>query len=243
MIFSDIELGDVEGIKKAPRLRNLSGADVMISTKAFPPVNESFIHKHIESGAILYRVVAPQDLLDDDGGRLLASLSKMVSLGARTWQAMLLLDSSHEILDYNKYVRKMELWVDHGGSCFSTFGHSVTSFLLRREKDSLSDVERSSIIYPIYQPRKAITIIKDYRVTLATLPGVGFRGAEIVSKMIKDENLGDDLLTALWFLTDTERLDKSDGVWKKIRTDVRLWLGLPDGFDLDIKVKELNSTE
>jgi hypothetical protein len=234
MIFDDTDK-NIPGSKNAPRLRQISGADVMITKLVMPPVSDSLVRKHIENGAVLYRVLSTKELKDISDGQLLANLSKMIDLGAKSYQCVLVIDTGRELLAFEDYVDKVDLWVDHGGTSIATYGHPISAYLLFREKKILEDKEKTSIVFPVYGSRKDIKLVKDWSATLATFPMLGYKGALIVREIINEKNLGDDLLTAILFLTDEAELEKSDGNWKKVRMMARSWLGLPTHFNLDIK--------
>jgi hypothetical protein len=235
MIFYDTDK-NIPGSKNAPRLRLISGTDVMITKLVMPPVNDTLVRKHIGDGAVLYRVLSTKELRDIESGQLLANLNKMIELGAKSWQCVLVIESDRELLDFEHYVDKVDLWVDHGGTSICTFGHPLSAYLLFREKKILEDKEKTSIVFPTYGPRKDIQIVRDWTATLATFPMLGYKGAVVVREMIKKQGLGDDLLTALWFLTDEDKVAESDETWKKVRLMARSWLGLPRNFNIDIKV-------
>jgi hypothetical protein len=239
MIFYDTDK-NIPDSKNAPRLRQISGADVMITKLVIPPISDSLVRKHVENGAVLYRVLSTKELRDIESGQLLANLSKLIELGAKSWQCVLVVETGREVLDFENYIDKIDLWVDHGGTSVATHGHPVSAYIHSREKKILGDKERTSIVFPVYGSRKDIHLVKDWTATLATFPMLGYKGAVVVRDLIKAQNLGDDLLTALWFLTDEDKVAGSDPTWKQVRLMARSWLGLPKHFNIDIKV---NGTE
>ncbi len=235
MIFMDVIEKPLDRIKSAPMLKKLTGANAMLSELALPPVNEKFVQKHIASGAILYRIVTTQELMDVSEEELLLNLSKMLSLGCKTYQCVILMDSSHTLFDYEANISKIDAWVEHGGTSMFTYGYTAVYVMAKREEKFLATADsRKTILLPKFGPRKMLEVNKDWTVTLATFPYIGYQGAQTIRKLINQKDLGDDLLTAILFLTSREAYEKSDGQWLVIRKAAREWMGLPDNFDLDI---------
>lgn len=235
MIFVDEDV-NVTDARKAPRLQNLCGANAMISAKLYPPVNEAMLTKHIREGAILYRVVTHQDLRNTESDALLFGLHKMIQMGAKTHQCVLLVDSSHGIPDYDSIVKKVDEWVDFGGTSMSTYGYRASYYLNMRDQSFAEREERrKSVLMPLFGPRLELEVPTDWTITLATFPMLGYKGAKVVRKLIVDKGLGDDLLTALIFLTTDDDLN-SDATWADVRDRARKWLGLPPQFKLDIDI-------
>jgi len=241
VIFHDLqqfEQGDLPGARKVPDLRQKCGGDVIISLKAFPPATVEMIKKHIEAGAVLYRVMPTDRSEDISVDILLFNLNKMHELGAKPWQCILLVVDDRKVKSYEDVTRKIDVWVDHGGSSVSTFGNPVSLYLDKRNNAFADDMKTRTVLVPSIPPRKNIEVERDWTLTLATFPGVGLAGAKMIRKMIVDKQLGDDLLTALWFLTDVAELKNSpDENWRRVRENARKWLGLPDGLNIDIGIK------
>lgn len=236
MIFHDLDI-EFPDATKVSDLRSKTGASVVISEKRFPLNTEPMIKKHVSSGCIFYRVITDSELLAITDEMLLFNLRMMQKHGASPWQSILLFDDHSGVLDYDKYTRKVDLWVDHGGSSVGTYGNPVRSYITKREKSFLESLKSTkTILVPNYAARKEIGVANDWTVTLATFPGVGYEGAQVIRKIINGKKLGDDLLTALWFLTDEKELAEADGNWKTVREAARKWIGLPEGFSLDIDV-------
>jgi hypothetical protein len=236
MIFYDKSISLDSG-KETEDLRIKTGADAIVSLKKYPIVTDAMLKKHIASGCILYRIVHAIDVKDSDPKTLLFNLSKMASLGARTFQCALLFDDSRELFNYDHYIKIVDLWVDHGGVVYHTFGNTARYYLEKRDSTLAETNHKVDVLVPNFAPRTEIQVLKDWQVTLASFPGVGWSGAKAIREMVKKRGYGDDLLTCLWFLTDTQEIEKTDNqTMKKIRVDARKWLGLPDGMNIDISV-------
>lgn len=243
MIFFDTET-DQEDIKKSPRLREITGGNAMISNLVFPPVNEDFVKRHVSAGAILYRILTTKELRAIESGQLLHNLNKMISLGCKSWQSILLVETSHERLPMEEYIDKIDLWVDHGGSSIESCGNPALYYLRKRQKTfDASNGERKSYIYPVFKPRKEIELITDWRNTLATFPGIGYRGATVIRDLMMNAEYGDNLLDALLFITDEKKLQESDGMLKEVMQKARQYLSLPDGMNISVDLSGYNQKE
>jgi hypothetical protein len=234
MIFIGETNSDVDNIKQFPQIRSVCGADAIVSTKPFPPVSETLVRKHVESGAFLYRIVTPTDIKNVEAGRLLVNLNKMKELGAKPWQSVLLLDASRTVLDYELYMKKVDAWVLHGGVFMDTLGMPLRHYLDWRDSNPMK--QDTSIVYPVYKSPQSTEIVTDWRSTVATFPGIGYAGANTIQKLLVEKNQGNALIQALCFLTDWNEYKTSSGNWKIVRKKARDWMGLPDEFDLDLKI-------
>jgi len=238
MIFYDLEDNIPDG-KESPELKKRCGADVLISPKGFPPMTDAMIKKHVDAGAILYRVIHAPDVSEGTVDVLLFNLHKMQEFGSNPWQSVLIVLDDHKLRSYEDMVIKIDAWVDHGGTSLSSYGNPSSLYFSKRDKEICAKKTPVDILVPSTVPRTLLTVEKNWTLTLSTFPGVGIKGAKVIRQMIKDRGLGDDLLTALWFLTDWEELQKTkDKNWHFVRTEARKWLGLPDGLNLDIGIRE-----
>jgi len=76
--------------KPLPSLEAITGADVMVSPDDLPPARESLIKFHIAQGAKLMQWKIGHDLPSSIvDGRLNEALSRMLSVGAQSWQCLL----------------------------------------------------------------------------------------------------------------------------------------------------------
>jgi len=70
----------VEGSVESTVLESLTGADIMVSAKNYPPKSKAMIEKHIKEGAILIQRKSGRDLASSIGPRLNSSLAKMFEI-------------------------------------------------------------------------------------------------------------------------------------------------------------------
>lgn len=88
---SSSTMPEIDGAVRSTILEALTGADVMVSTKRYPPNSEVLIRKHIENGAVLIQIKRGSDLVHSVGPRMNGSLAKMWEMGAvKAWQKVLL---------------------------------------------------------------------------------------------------------------------------------------------------------
>lgn len=235
MIFHDLDV-EIPDSKKTPKLSALSGANALVTPILVPPVSDMLVKKHVDAGACFLRIIPAEQLQATDSEVLYGTLNKLIGLGAGSWQMVLLIDSMSKLLDFDKFLNKILIWQEHGGTVLDTYGNPTALFISKYEKRYLARAkERQTFVHPLTAPRSQIVMITDYRITVATFPNIGYKGANVIQKQITEHNLGDDLLTALVYMTDSRKLKNKNKTLCEIVKGCREWMNLPDGFDLDIK--------
>jgi hypothetical protein len=88
-----------------------------------------------------------------------------------------------------------------------------------------------------------LSLIKDWRNTLLTLPGLGEKRVELVYQYVNMHYDG-SLLQALFLLMDEKAITAIPGLGTGTARKIRDWFGLDEVMDLSIEVKkELDEQE
>lgn len=253
MIILDISetkernITSIEGCELSTVLEEYTGADMMISTSGFPATTEVLIKKHIENGALLIQIKHGNDLISSLGDRLAKSISKMRKTGAYQYQCVLLYtgtftkSSAGNVIvndyktdvSYINYVMSLDTWHDRGGVTIHLENSDILEEYSRSREKSL-EKHMNDQYKKVYElPLQSVEIVSDWRTTLATFPLIGEKRADSIQNTLLKLNLGNQLIDALKYITDTKRNTVS-GLGKSIHISARAWLGLPEGWDLDI---------
>lgn len=220
---------------------------MMISLLDFPATTDVLIKKHIDNCALLIQVKHGNDLISSFGDRLAKSISKMRKAGAYQFQCVLLYTGKFEVssvgnmvvngyktdVSYTNFLMALDTWHDRGGvTVHLESPDQLEEYCISRLKSLRKHID--SQFKKVYElPLQSVEIVSDWRTTLATFPLIGEKRADAIQNTMLKINLGNQLLDALKYITDTKR-NPVNGLGKSIHDSARAWLGLPDGWDLDI---------
>lgn len=243
-------------------LESVTGADLMLTTLKAPVSNEFLIGKHIEAGAILVQRKSGRDLASSVGERMNSSLAKMIACGTRApLQRVLLfigymavgstldvtINKQHTGKSFGHVQGAISWWRGRGG----TYETIARSSLLQDWCDiQLGQIEER-IANPVkeFLPAKPVVQqhdeflqvlvpVKDARVTLATLPGIGAGRASLLYNSFRG-----NALDALCWLTDMQSAVKLKGIGAKMKQNVREYLQIPDHLRLGYAKLEIEEQQ
>lgn len=138
-------------------------------------------------------------------------------------------------------MEKQVTWTWHGGLFLTTQGYSAIHFLLWFEKLAAHlSREGTSLLYPRLPARDSEKIL-DWRLSFTTM-GVSMEDAEYVRKVLLSREMDDDLITALWLVTD-EFFHNNDTRLNTIAKQVRDFMGVPDNLRIILDYIDLESNE
>jgi hypothetical protein len=249
MIYSATQELEIPEAVVVPALEGLTGADFMVSPAKMPPTSAKLVERHIEMGAVLIQRKSGMDLISSLGPRLDDSLATMRTIpGIAPFQCVLMFcgaitvaPSGMAVIDgrftetpYINVISAIDAWNMRGGTFIWLKDNSfVPEFLLGKEKRIIQYLDKQTKqVYP--PPLQNLELVNDYRVTLATFPLIGEGRANRIRDHLVKNKMGDSLLQALIMMTNGD-IVQPDGTGATIRAAVREWLGLPDGWNLDIK--------
>ena len=155
-------------------LEEITGADFMLSPLPLP-IAEGTIPLHLEVGAIMIQLKIGGDLFASLGSRLNMSLAKMNQFKCQQWQRVLLssIDTYHDENWYDTFETVSRLWSLRGGVAMLT---TDIEQWIETTTNKMKDTN-PKIVYPVL-PHQDLLPIKDARITIATLPGIGVKTAE-----------------------------------------------------------------
>lgn len=237
--------------KVCPHLEEWTGADLMVSTKSFPVTTESLVLLHVKSGALLVQRKSGMDLISSFGFRLNSSLERMRLTGAQQVQCVLLfIGSITENLegkcvvdgfktDYTlpNVLGTIEGWVERGGVYSIIEKGNLGRWLAIKEHHlKVYEENRTKYIYPD-APFQELKSVKDWRITIATLPMMGTVRTQALYDFIEQKGYDSNLLNALAVLTDGRPEFKVKGIGEEVIKHARNWMGLPENFGIGIEWK------
>ena len=249
-----------------PQLEEWSGADMMVTIQPFPATTEMLFRKHVEAGAFLIQRKTGLDLIHSVGERMNTSLSKMRATGARQAQCVLLfigvltcnneryaiVDGRETHANYWGVAAAVSKWNDRGGVVENLSRPSLIFDWLKMKARNLMEYRDEPVktVFPsspqIYTiddtPLQIPQLVKDGRVTLATLPGVGaVRATAIWEYLGRNATLAD----ALCLLTNEDSIISKEvkGIGAKTIQNIRAYLGLDEimQFNLEVQPKYLEA--
>lgn len=247
-------------------LEELTGADLMI-TNLKAPLVPALLKAHVASGAILVQIKRGHDLAASVGPRMNSSLARMIDCGTfAPWQRVLLYigtlshdDSGSAIINgqitqqsFWSVQGALEKWIERGGtvSCLPRAG--MVSSWLGIKLAHLKEYEKSPIKH-VYKQAPQLTqevtdevqgvqlqrlvLIKDWRNTILTLPGLGEKRVEAIYEYVC-KHLDGSLLQAFFHLTDESLITEIPGLGMGTARKIRDWFGLDEVMNLSVEVKQ-----
>lgn len=239
---------NIPGVSVSSILEALTGADVMVSAGEYPATTETLIRRHVEGGAFLIQRKSGFDLIGSLGDDLFESLGRMYAIARRPQQRILLFvgvltESAGEVLidgevfqnrtDYFSVQGVLDKWVDRGGVVKFLPGEYLIPRWLKLQESHLreyadhpikmvfGDAVQLTEIEP-GDPLQTVRVVKDWRRTLVSLPGLG---PELVQRVWEGtENLGQALL----LLTDPDFAGVIPGIGEGKIAAIRRYAGLSD---------------
>jgi hypothetical protein len=244
----------IDGARQSAVLEALTGADILVTNLKIPPVKAT-MRKHMEEGGIFIQRKSGGDLIHSMGEHLNDALYKMREWGANQSQCMLLCSGVYDVdkdgflvLDGIVWDRKAETvwgalakWTARGGVVHNIpSDKQIPAYLKLMEKHIAEFYDHpEKQFYPPYQlPLQWLKKCSDWRKTLATFPGLGPERVDALYNAMVEAKTSLDLFTALVWLTDTKRANKVKGQGKMLHESTRDWLGLPDGWNLELEYDE-----
>lgn len=245
----------------SPQLEAMTGADFVISPLSVPFV-PALLKEHIAAGAVLVQMKRGLDLSSSVVDRMPASLARMHAVGARNSQCSLLFIgvltcdvngegkiNNQPIQNFNGQsywvvVSAMEKWMERGGVVTSLSRlNLLPDWLILKEKHlkEFHFVEPVHTVYdptdPLYEvepddPLQELVLVKDWRKTLMSFPGIGKTKIEALLSAIAKEHseTGNDNAVTLGecieWMTTWSLIRRVPGYGKGIYQNIRKWFGL-----------------
>jgi len=236
-------------IKSSPILEKITGADIMVSPLSAPATTDKLIFKHISSGAVLVQRKSGMDLVKSIGKRMNSSISKMHEVGATQSQCLLLytgqfdcsatgvltLNGKMTEVSYMSIVMAVAQWCDRGGVAMQLISDILIPDFLKNKEKKLAEYKKAGTKFVFSKPLQNVERVGDWRNTILTFPGMGEKRTNQLRDMMIKNNLGDDLITALHQLTNTNINKKLSGAGKWVHEQTRLYVGLPNEYNLCIQ--------
>lgn len=231
-------------------LEKQTGADICVSPIQIPPKTPELLAKHIEAGCLLIQRKSGTDAIQSIE-RLDEVITRMIECGSRQSQRVLLTvglwektPSGNLMIDgnitpcmYMNMILVLSSWCDKGGISIHLQSNDLIPEYLKHREKSVIDYRNDPTPKPFFKkelPLQSLTRIDDWRRTISTFPFIGPERSNMLRDRMLQAQTSDDLLTALIWLTDTRKSKEVKGIAKTIRDACRSWLGLPDGWNLDI---------
>lgn len=240
-------------------LEEWTGADLMISIAPFPAMTETLVRAHVTAGALLVQRKTGLDLVHSIGERMGSSLARMRNTGARQSQCVLLyigvltcnaqneavMDGRETHAAFWGVQGAISKWHDRGGVVEAISRPSLLEGWLKMKLRHLTEYKNEPVkdnwpppptIEDFNNPLQVPQVVKDGRVTLATLPGVGSARATAIWNYLQPRPT---LAEALCLLTnDNSRIVQDvPGIGKKTAENIRNYLGLDEVMELMLSVK------
>lgn len=256
----------------SPQLEALTGADIVVSPLDVPFV-PALIPKHIEAGAFLIQRKSGRDLSSSVIERLAGSLTRMRDTGAKQSQCVLLFigvmvcDADGEGKIDNQPIKgfngssfwivqsAIERWIERGGVYSNLSRPGLTAeWLLAKERhikqyqvEKVHTLYEQDLVFAVAKndPLQELVLIRDWRKTLFTIPGIGIQKIEklieLIDKNYSDNNISSTatLLDCIIWLTDINFQKKVPGIGVGTINKIREWFGIPDRFNIELSVSDL----
>jgi len=246
---NEIEIQDAIVIDS---MEELTGADIMVSALKLPPSNEVLVKKQIESGAVLIQRKSGTDLTSSFGYRLDSAIARMTSIpGVAPYQCLLLfsgvigvsstgnaiINGRHTETLYSSILGALDAWIMRGGTVITVNGDEFIPDYLTLKEKKVREMFGQPVkeFYP--PPLQELRLVSDWRVSMATFPLIGAVRANKIRDFLIENRLGDSLIQALVVTTNPIYAGK-DSMGQAVVSACRSWLGLPDGWNIDIKPTE-----
>lgn len=240
-------------------LEELTGADILISPLDIP-FAPGLLQEHIKAGAILVQRKQGMDLVASIGERLASSQARMLSLGVRPFQCCLLfvgslgfkqdgwtasmngLDVPLKGESYTILLGVFSKWILRGGVVETIARPAALDKWVSMKEAQLKDL-RANPVHEVYKspppllevspdPFQELRLVKDWRVTLASLPSLGQKRIDALLATMKEAEAEISLISALLWLLDPEKVARVPGLPHNTSSKVRAYFGL----DEDIQV-------
>lgn len=237
------------GVVPVDGLEALTGADLMLSIFSAPVSSEHLIRKHIAAGALLVQRKSGDDLVSSMGPHLNSALDRMWTLTSRPGQCVLLFsgllaaDSNGMALingrmasrTYFSVLGALSRWHDRGGVVEQVAGDDLIPGWCELKLSHLREYSTAEGEVKHFYPDTALRVVdksdpmqllvqvRDGRVTLATLPGIGPKLAEDLWTW-GGGNLA-RILDALSTPATLKRADRPRGIGPATIRAVRAWMG------------------
>lgn len=128
----------------------------------------------------------------------------------------------------------LESWLNIKMSHLVEFSHNPSRTVLKDRPDMFDPQMELVQGFPL----QALVLVKDWRNTLVSIPGIGVSKAQAIYDFVQNKCAEKTLLTALMCLTTEELAVKIPGIGKGLSSKARQWFGIDDVFQLSIEVKE-----
>lgn len=258
------EIKRLENLRIVPGLEEWTGADLMISPLSIP-VTEALLKRHLQHGAILVQIKRGHDLVSSIlDHRLHGSLAKMRDAGARQSQCLLLFIGSlynangEAVINGSKihmsgdntywYVYSaLSKWWKRGGVveilpkfsempdwCVMTDTHIRDMSEHRHVADYPDD---SLYMTEDDDPLQELVLIKDWRRTLASIPGLGPARISALYKYMQSLPASSMTLAQALYILTTPEFAKEAGIGPSLVSNVRRWLGIDEGMELTVTLE------
>lgn len=252
--------------KRVANLESWSGADILISRLAMPCTTHALFMRHVSEGALLIQVKLGEDLAASVGDRLNNSIARMREVTRRVAQHYLLFvgtlgcDAEGSVIINGHRSHRNVSWVTIDGAIVGWLARGGVYYNLSREgllahwaqsmERRLGQYHALQIKYvyntrdypddlPSMQddPLQLPVRVRDGRVTLLSLPGLGIELVERVWQYCGS------LKASLSLLTDESMAGKVEGVGKKKIDSIRAYFGLDAGESLWLRseVEEISA--
>lgn len=239
----------MQGVVVVDGLEALTGADLMLSVFSAPASSEHLIRKHITAGALLVQRKSGDDLINSLGAHLNSALDRMWTLTARPGQCVLLfsgvltsdangmalIDGRMANRSYMSVLGGLSRWHDRGGVVEQVAGDDFIPAWCDMKLTHLKEYSTPGGEVKHFYPDTALRVVdksdpmqmliqvRDGRVTLATLPGIGAKTADELW-IWGGGNLA-RILDALCTPATLKRADKPRGIGPATIRAVRAWMG------------------
>lgn len=245
-------LPDMPGVVVVDGLEALTGADLMLSVFSAPTTSEHLIRKHVSAGALLVQRKSGEDLINSMGAHLNSALDRMWTITQRQVQCVLLfsgilaadasgmalIDGRLSGVNYLSVLSAMSRWHDRGGVVEQVAGDALIGAWcdmklghLREYSTPEGEVKHfypdtSLRVVDKSDPMQMLIKVKDGRVTLATLPGIGAKTADELWTWGNGDLAR--IIDALCTMTTLKREDRPRGIGPATIKAVRAWFGYGD---------------
>lgn len=236
-------------------LEETSGADMLITSATFPCTTTTLLRRHLDCNAILVQRKSGNDFINSLGSRLSESIARMVTITSNSNQRILLytgvfseengklvLNGRVTHASYMSFIKSVDWFHHRGGKSVNLANDDlILQWIMSIEKDlEVIANKLQTDVYPThdYPPDEGMfqvpVEVRDWRVTLATFPGIGPEKCNVLFNHLR-EKYGKpvSLLVALHYVMQNE--NKVHGWGKVARQSVMHWLGIEKVSDLSFE--------